>query len=66
MIEPAEEHDIVSVPKVELHVHFGGNVEESLAIDLARRHGLDPAVVLPLRDGRTPRPTATSPTFSGC
>lgn len=25
MAEVAVEHDIVSVPKIELHVHFGGN-----------------------------------------
>ena len=63
MIEPAEERDIVSVPKVELHVHFGGNVEESLAIELARRHGLDPAVVLPLLDGRYPAAYRDFPDF---
>ena len=63
MIEPAAEHDIVSVPKVELHLHFGGNVEESLAIDLARRHGLDPAVVLPLLDGRYPSAYHDFPDF---
>lgn len=41
---------IESMPKIELHVHFGGNLEAALAIELARRHGLDPQATLPIGD----------------
>jgi aminodeoxyfutalosine deaminase len=50
----ATEHDINSIPKIELHVHFGGNFSEATALELARRHGLDPAVALPLESGSYP------------
>jgi adenosine deaminase len=33
--------DIVSLPKVELHVHVEGTLEPELIFDLADRHGLD-------------------------
>ena len=54
----ASEHDIVSVPKVELHLHFGGSITEATAATLARRHGQDPARALVLRGGRYPAPYA--------
>jgi adenosine deaminase len=59
----ATEHDIRSIPKVELHVHLGGSVTEATAIELARRHGLDPAAVLPLRHGRYPSAYPDFPSF---
>jgi adenosine deaminase len=43
-----------TLPKVELHVHLGGTIDEATATELARRHGVDPAS-LPLVDGRYPR-----------
>ncbi|MGH2753247.1 MAG: adenosine deaminase [Actinomycetota bacterium] len=46
--------DLVSLPKVELHVHLEGTITAATATDLARRHGEDPASVLPLVDGRYP------------
>jgi aminodeoxyfutalosine deaminase len=54
MPDLASAADIASVPKVELHVHYGGSVDEATASVLARRHGLDPDAVLPLQDGRYP------------
>ena len=48
----ATEQDIASIPKIELHVHFGGSVSEETATGLARHQGLDPSAVLPLVDGR--------------
>ncbi|HEY8093150.1 MAG TPA: hypothetical protein VID93_05185, partial [Acidimicrobiales bacterium] len=63
MTTRADEQDVSSVPKIELHVHFGGNVDESLAVELARRHGLDPAVVLPLHNGRYPSAYRDFPDF---
>ncbi len=42
MTGTATKDDILSIPKVELHVHLGGSVAEATAIELARRHGLDP------------------------
>jgi adenosine deaminase len=58
MPAPATEHDIVTIPKVELHLHFGGSIAEATAATLARRHGQDPDRVLGLRDGRYPAPYA--------
>ncbi len=54
MVELASDQDIVSIPKVELHVHLGGAITEATASQLARRHGADPAVALRLKDGRYP------------
>jgi aminodeoxyfutalosine deaminase len=54
MASLATEHDIVSIPKVELHIHFGGSISEATAATLARRHGADPEQALILRDGRYP------------
>ncbi len=54
MIGLATEHDITTIPKIELHVHFGGNFSEAIALEIARRHGLDPAVAIPLEHGRYP------------
>ena len=54
----ATEQDIRSVPKVELHLHFGGSITETTAAALARRHGQDPDRVLGLRDGHYPGPYA--------
>ncbi len=59
----ATEQDVVSVPKIELHVHFGGNLTEVTALGLAARHGLDPAVVLPLEGGRYPTTYRDFPDF---
>ena len=59
----ASEQDIISMPKVELHVHFGGNLDESLAMKLARRHGLAPAAVLALQDGKYPSSYRDFPHF---
>ncbi len=63
MTDLASEHDIMSIPKVELHVHFGGNFSEAIALELARRHDLDPAVVLPLENGRYPAKYRDFPDF---
>lgn len=54
MNEPATDQDIISVPKVEVHVHLGGAITEATAAELARRHGADPAVALRLTGGRYP------------
>lgn len=45
------ERVVRALPKVELHVHFGGTITGATAIELARRHGGDPATDLPLVDG---------------
>ena len=58
----ATDQDIVSIPKVELHVHLNGAITESTASELARRHGADPAEVLRLVDGRYP---GSYPNFEG-
>lgn len=47
--------DIASLPKVELHVHLEGTIRSSTAVELARRHGIDPSS-LPLRAGAYPDP----------
>lgn len=54
MTEIATDHDIATVPKVELHVHLQGSVAEATAAALARRHGRDPDEALILVDGRYP------------
>jgi adenosine deaminase len=54
MAELATERDIVTVPKVELHVHLNGTISEATASLLARRHGADPHTALGLVDGRYP------------
>ena len=46
--------EIDTIPKVELHLHFGGALDEATATELALRHGGDPATDLILRDGRYP------------
>lgn len=48
------EHDLATVPKVELHVHLNGSITEETASVLARRHGEDPDRTLGLVDGRYP------------
>jgi aminodeoxyfutalosine deaminase len=63
MTPRADEQDILSTPKIELHVHFGGNVDAGLAAELARRHGLDPVTALQLQDGRYPADHGDFPTF---
>lgn len=50
----ASERDIVTVPKVELHIHLNGSITEATAATLARRHGADPERELILVDGRYP------------
>jgi adenosine deaminase len=49
---PATELDLITVPKVELHVHLNGSISEATATHLARAHGADPDTVLPFSDGR--------------
>lgn len=58
----ATEHDIATVPKVELHVHLNGSISEATAAILARRHGADPDEALVLVDGRYP---GSYPDFQG-
>ncbi len=58
----ATERDIVTIPKVELHVHLNGSITERTASVLARRHGADPAAALRLVDGRYP---GRYPNFQG-
>lgn len=47
VVLPPTEDDLRTLPKVELHVHLGGTIEEETVAELARRHGVEPAVVLP-------------------
>lgn len=54
MAGPASNADIVSIPKVELHIHLNGSITEATASTLARRHGADPQSALGLVDGRYP------------
>lgn len=54
MPELATDADIVSIPKVELHIHLNGSITEATASALARRHGAEPAEALNLVDGRYP------------
>lgn len=58
----ATEHDILTVPKVELHIHLNGSITEATAATLARRHGADPEQALILEGGRYP---ASYPDFQG-
>lgn len=62
MTEIASDHDITTVPKVELHVHLNGSITEATASELARRHGAEPSTALNLVDGRYP---GTYPNFGG-
>lgn len=62
MVDRATDHDIVSIPKVELHVHLNGSITEATASELARRHGADPGEALRLQDGRYP---GRYPNFGG-
>lgn len=54
MPDIATEHDITTIPKVELHVHLNGTITEATAATLARRHGAEPEQALILEDGRYP------------
>jgi adenosine deaminase len=45
------ERVVRAIPKVELHVHFGGTITGATATELAMRHGGDPATDLRLVDG---------------
>ena len=54
MVDRATDADVVSIPKVELHVHLNGSISEATASELARRHGADPRQALRLVDGRYP------------
>ena len=58
----ATEHDIVTIPKVELHIHLNGSITEATASTLARRHGADPEQALHLVNGRYP---GSYPNFQG-
>jgi len=62
MTNLATERDIVTVPKVELHIHLNGSITEATASTLARRHGADPETALHLVNGRYP---GTYPNFQG-
>lgn len=62
MGDRATDHDVVSIPKVELHVHLNGSIAEATASELARRHGADPREALRLVDGRYP---GRYPNFEG-
>ena len=62
MADLATERDIVTIPKVELHVHLNGSITEATASTLARRHGADPDEALGLVHGRYAGPW---PDFQG-
>lgn len=47
--------DLSLLPKIELHVHLEGTISAATAVELAERHGVDPAS-LPLVDRRYPDP----------
>jgi aminodeoxyfutalosine deaminase len=53
--QPVSPDRLAALPKVELHLHLEGTIAPAQAAALARRHGLDPAVVLGLEGGRYPR-----------
>lgn len=54
MTNLATERDILTIPKVELHIHLNGSITEATASELARRHGADPTEALQLVEGRYP------------
>jgi len=58
----ASELDLATAPKIELHVHLNGSINEATASELARRHGADPEQALKLVNGRYP---AHYPDFGG-
>jgi adenosine deaminase len=62
MANLATEQDILTIPKVELHIHLGGSITEATAATLARRHGAEPEQALILVDGRYP---GSYPDFQG-
>jgi adenosine deaminase len=62
MADLASERDIVTVPRVELHIHLQGSITEATASALAHRHGADPREALKLVDGRYP---SSYPNFEG-
>ena len=53
--QPVSGERLAALPKVELHLHLEGTISPAHAVALARRHDLDPAVALPLEQGRYPR-----------
>jgi adenosine deaminase len=50
------EHDLLTLPKVELHLHLNGAISEATAATLAGRYGEDPERALRLVDGHYPYP----------
>lgn len=47
---------LADLTKIELHVHLEGSIRAETAIELARRHGEDPAAVLELEGDTYPAP----------
>lgn len=62
MAQPPAPAELATLPKVELHLHFGGTISEATALELASRHGVDPGS-LPFVDGRYAARYGDFPTF---
>jgi aminodeoxyfutalosine deaminase len=54
MQSPLPQTDLLSLPKVELHVHVEGSITAKTAAELARLHGDETGATLPFVGGHYP------------